>query len=325
MADDEFSIIDQYFKSLGWRSSSSLVLGPGDDCAIMSVPQGHELCISTDTFLSGVHFPPGCDGSLVAKRSFAAAVSDLAAMGAETHGFTGALTMPTVDHDWLSDFSEQLARLSNKFRIPLVGGNLTRGPLSITLTVMGITPVGAAIRRGGASPGDDIYVTGYPGNAGAGLRLVLDNIRDYPPLIDAYESPEPRIKTGIGLRPYASAAIDISDGLLADLSHLLQASNLGAEIDLEAIPLSDSLLAYAHATIGTDVKDKADSALSFALTAGDDYELCFTAPASCREEIVELASQSDIKMTRIGQTSRKPGVQLVGEGYQSAAAGYQHF
>ncbi len=328
MADDEFSIIEQYFSSLGWQSSSAVILGPGDDCAVMSMPQGYELCISTDTFLSGVHFPIGCDGSLVAKRSFAAAVSDLAAMGAETHGFTGALTMPSVDHHWLSDFSRQLSDLSMEFEMPLVGGNLTRGPLSITLTVMGITPTGAAIRRAGAIAGEDIYVTGSPGDAGAGLSLVLENCSNHRALIDAYESPRPRIEVGIGLRPLASAAIDISDGLLADLSHLLGASGVGAEIDLQAIPLSDSLLTYVRAAAMSDklgATDQATSALSFALTAGDDYELCFTASAERREKIERLASRVDIKMTRIGQTTHGLGIQLVGEGFQLESSGYQHF
>ena len=236
MADDEFAIIDQYFTSIGWQSDS-VVVGPGDDCAVLAVPDGFELCVSTDTLVSGIHFPEGSDGDVVARRSFAAAVSDLAAMGATPYTFTGALTMPVVDHSWLSAFSRELSRLSVEFEIPLVGGNLARGPMSLTITVMGLIPVGQAIKRSGASVGDDVYITGYPGEAGAGLQL-LDKAGKSNSLLDAYQSPQPRIEVGEGLRMLASAAIDVSDGLFADLAHLLDSSGVGAEINVEKIPIS---------------------------------------------------------------------------------------
>ncbi|MCZ6500947.1 MAG: thiamine-phosphate kinase [Gammaproteobacteria bacterium] len=317
MADDEFAIIDQYFATIGWQSDS-VVLGPGDDCAVLAVPDGFELCVSTDTLVSGIHFPEGSDGDVVARRSFAAAVSDLAAMGATPYTFTGALTMPVVDHSWLSTFSEELSRLSVEFKIPLVGGNLTRGPMSLTITVMGLTPAGQAIKRSGAREGDDVYVTGYPGEAGAGLLLLDKAGKRLNSLLDAYQSPQPRIEVGEGLRTLASAAIDVSDGLFADLAHLLDSSGVGAEIDVEKIPLSAEMLEFTSR----------DKALSLALTAGDDYELCFCACSSNKAEVEKLGQSTGVKITRIGFIVMKQGIRLLGDIVDKldlAKKGYQHF
>jgi thiamine-monophosphate kinase len=317
MPDNEFTIIDQYFASIGWQSES-VVLGPGDDCAVLTVPDGFELCVSTDTLVSGVHFPEASDGQVVARRSFTAAVSDLAAMGATPHSFTGALTMPVVDHQWLAAFSAELSSLSIKFEIPLVGGNLTRGPMSLTITVMGLTPGGQAIKRSGARAGDDVYVTGFPGEAGAGLTLLDKKQSRFSSLLDAYLSPLPRIDVGEGLRVFADAAIDVSDGLLADLTHLLDGSGVGAEVQIDKIPLSDDLLEFASR----------DRALSFALTAGDDYELCFCAPSPCRDEAEKLALSTGVRITRIGRIVEQPGISLLGEGAEAlnlTEKGYRHF
>ena len=317
MADDEFAIIDQYFTSIGWQSDS-VVVGPGDDCAVLAVPDGFELCVSTDTLVSGIHFPEGSDGDVVARRSFAAALSDLAAMGATPYTFTGALTMPVVDHSWLSAFSEELSRLSVEFEIPLVGGNLTRGPMSLTITVMGLTPAGQAIKRSGASVGDDVYVTGYPGEAGAGLLLFDKTGERLNSLLDAYQSPQPRIEVGVGLRMLASAAIDVSDGLLADLAHLLDSSDVGAEINVEKIPISAEMLEFTSR----------DKALSLALTAGDDYELCFCACPSNQGEVKKLGKSAGVIITRIGCIVGKQGIRLLGDSVNNldlAKKGYQHF
>jgi thiamine-monophosphate kinase len=318
MVDNEFDIIDKYFLNIGWQEANSVILGPGDDCAVLSVPPGQELCVSTDTLVEGVHFPLDCTGSIVATRSFAASVSDLAAMGAEPYAFTGALTMPRVDHDWLSDFSRQLSSLSIEYQIPLVGGNLSRGPLSLTFTVMGLTPVGQAIQRSGAAPGDDVYVTGYPGEAGAGLLLSAAKTGEFSSLLNAYHSPRPRIEVGLALRSHASAAIDISDGLLADLNHLTDSSDSGAEIDVSSIPLSRTLLDYTSR----------EKALLLACTAGDDYELCFSAPDRQRSEIESISIATGIRITRIGRIVEGQGVKLTGDISdlpEISKMGYQHF
>jgi len=318
MVDNEFDIIDKYFLNIGWQEASSVILGPGDDCAVLSVPPAQELCVSTDTLVEGVHFPVDCTGSIVATRSFAASVSDLAAMGAEPYAFTGALTMPGVDHGWLSDFSRQLSSLSIEYQIPLVGGNLSRGPLSLTFTVMGLTPVGQAIQRSGAAPGDDIYVTGYPGEAGAGLLLSDAQAGEFSSLVDAYNCPRARIEVGLALRSHASAAIDISDGLLADLNHLTDSSDSGAEIEVSSIPLSRTLLDYTSR----------EKALLLACTAGDDYELCFSAPGSQRSEIERISIATGIRITRIGRIVEGQGVKLTGDISDLpgiSKMGYQHF
>jgi thiamine-monophosphate kinase len=323
MADNEFSIIEQYFSSIGWQSSNAVVLGPGDDCAILSVPLGYELCVSTDTFLSGIHFPDDCSGTIVAQRAFAASLSDLAAMGASTHSFTCALTMPSVDHEWLRDFSSRLSELSVEFKMPLVGGNMTRGPLSLTCTVIGIAPAGQCIRRGGAQAGDNVYVSGSPGDAGAGLALLIDSRPGFDLLRSAYESPRPRIEMGERLIGLASAAIDISDGLLADLGHLLEASQLSAELALDKLPLSKSILRYASH----------QDAIALALTAGDDYELCFTAPDTYKHELSEHAKDLGLALTCIGIVVEGEGISMKGGGLSDLELsnlelddrGYQHF
>jgi thiamine-monophosphate kinase len=317
MADDEFAIIDKYFSSIGWQSDQTVVQGPGDDCAILSVPPGQELLVSTDTLLSGVHFPDGASGGVVATRSFGAAVSDLAAMGAEPYAFTGALTMPGVDHDWLSEFSKCLSELSNKFELPLVGGNLTQGPLSITFTVMGLAPLGESLKRSGARTGDDIYVSGHPGDAGAGLELLLGGRSEYPELINSYLYPRPQIALGKQLRTIANAAIDISDGLAADLGHLIKSSGVCAEIDISMLPLSDAIIEFADHS----------KAISLALTAGDDYELCFTASKTCRSLIQEIAISVAHPVTRIGEITDGEGVVFVGEEVdpELTRPGFRHF
>ncbi len=318
MADDEFAIIERYFSRIGWQSEEAVVLGPGDDCAILSVPNDHELCVSTDTLVSGVHFPADSTGRIVAHRSLTAAVSDLAAMGAKPHAVTLALTMPMIDHEWLAELSAGLSDLSIAIRLPLVGGNLSRGPLSLSLTVMGVVPTGLALRRSGARPGDGIYVTGFPGEAGAGLLLLGQEGKIPRRLIHAYCYPEPRVEAGMALRGIASAAIDVSDGLLADLTHLTTSSEVGAVICLDDIPLSPDLRAqFAR-----------NDALSLALTAGDDYELCFTAPEAHHEAICTTGESSGLPMTRIGRITGGSGFQLTGSGVDELkidGTGYQHF
>ncbi len=313
MAGREFDIIEQYFSSRIQGTGRDVVLGPGDDCAIVSVPHDAELCLSTDTLIEGVHLPVGVDGKVAARRSLAANLSDLAAMGASPRGFLLALTLPEENPNWLDTFSNELAVLAERFGIALVGGNLARGPLSITLTVMGATPKGKALRRSGARAGDDIWVSGSFGDAAAGLQSMDQS--PVAPLVERYESPTPRLELGGALVGIATAAIDVSDGLIADLAHLASASQCGAVIEADLVPVSDDLVQYA------------DDALGFALSGGDDYELCFTAPEAKRASIELLSDQLSLRLTRIGRMTESPDVEVrnaAGEAI-SVGEGYQHF
>jgi thiamine-monophosphate kinase len=308
MGGREFDIIERYFAGYISFSPPQVILGPGDDCAILDVPADQELSVSTDTLIEGVHFPAGC----------AANMSDLAAMGAAPFAFTLALTMPAEDDAWLEEFSATLSRLVGKYDIPLVGGNLARGALSITMTVMGIAPKGASIRRSGANPGDIVYVTGTLGDAAGGLAILGQDKKATGHLIDRYYYPNPRLETGLALRGIASAAIDLSDGLLADLAHICKASDAGARIIADNLPLSTALTgAFA-----------ADQARAFALGAGDDYELCFTAPAGAADRIAEVARSTGVIVTAIGDITADDGVCLTdraGHPLSAGQAGYQHF
>lgn len=316
MALDEFSLIDRYFKHL-FGPSPAVVIGPGDDCAVLTVPPECELCVSTDTLLEGVHFPPGATGAVVASRTVAANLSDLAAMGADPHSVVLALTIPNLDEAWLQDFSETLKKQLARFNAPLVGGNISRGPLSLTMTVLGCTPRGAAIVRSGARPGDHVYVTGTLGDAGRGLELVRAG-ESQGFLVERYESPTPRLALGVALRGMASAMVDVSDGLLADVSHIALSSQVAMTLNIENLPLSDALLNSAGAKAGQQ----------FALTAGDDYELCFAAPDSAAASLVELGKSQGIPITKIGDVTEGQGVRVLdaeGDLIDPGFSGYQHF
>lgn len=318
MAGREFDIIDRYFARRILSTGPGIVLGPGDDCAIFDIADGHELCVSTDSLVEGVHFPGDAPGGIAAARSLSANLSDLAAMGAKPIGFVLALTVPDDDDVWLDEFSAKLAELAAHWAVPLVGGNLARGPRTITMTVFGVTPTGKALRRSGASAGDDVYVSGSPGEAAAGLFLLQrEGAAADAPLRARYEHPAPRIELGQRLIDVASAAIDVSDGLVADLAHIGVASGLGALIELARVPLTDALNANFDA----------ESARRFALSGGDDYELCFTAPTSMRAPIDDLQLALSLPLTRLGTMTAGGNVQVVdGSGEPVAVAdGYEHF
>lgn len=310
----EFELIRQYFQPLAAEAmTDQLVLGPGDDCAIQRVPPGQDLVFSVDTLVEGVHFPLNYSPCYLGWRALAVAASDLAAMGATPACFTLALSMPTADPSWLSGFADGLARASKAFAITLAGGDTTRGPLTISIQVHGTVAEGRAIRRSGARPGDLICVSGPLGGAGAALAFLEDEAPD--PVREAvlarYHFPEPRLALGQQLIGRASAAIDISDGLLADLQHILDASAVGAELDASTIPMMPEL-EQLHG----------EQSLRLALTAGDDYELCVTiAP----ESLAGLTPALQSMLTVIGQIRQEPGLCLTGAELAEMRPGFDHF
>ena len=312
----EFELIRRFFLPLGERQESgSLILGPGDDCAIQRIPAGRDLVFSVDALVEGVHFPRNYRPDYLGWRALAVAASDLAAMGADPECFTLALTLPAVDEQWLEDFSAGLRQASEAFGLQLAGGDTTSGPLTLSLQVHGTVEQGGGVRRSGARAGDLIAVSGTLGNAGAALDYLSEPApsADMLSVLEHYHRPWPRLDLAVGVRRYASAAIDISDGLLADLGHILAASRVGARIASDRVPLSAALSRL-----------KGSKALNYALRSGDDYELCVCfAPESWESAPESLKSQ----LTVIGAVTAEPGLYLDGVdcGLEAVPAGYDHF
>jgi thiamine-monophosphate kinase len=307
----EFEVIQEFF--LGEVMPGHVSIGPGDDCAVFSVPTGFELCVSTDTLLEGVHFPLQAEPAVVASRSVAANLSDLAAMGAAPHAMTVALTVPNNNSSWLKVFSDECKRLASLHKAPIIGGNLAKGPLSVTLTVMGIVPSGKALTRSGAQVGDNIYVSGELG-AAAGAVVQLASVPSIE-LLEEYNAPVPRLLLGQRLLDLANSAIDLSDGLLADLSHILEMSGKGAEINIAAVPIAPALLSdFDHA-----------QSLELALNGGDDYELCFTANPNHHDSVVGIAHDEALKITKLGTVTETSGALTDSDGNLLLSRGYEHF
>lgn len=315
----EFSLIDKYFASLSMQRDDVL-LGIGDDAAITSVPAGKHLVTATDTLVSGVHFLPEWSATDIAHKALAVNLSDMAAMGAEPVWFSLALTLPAIDEQWLSGFSAGLAPLIKTYNLQLIGGDTTQGPLAITMTVQGVVDQGNYLSRAGAEPGDTIYVTGELGAPALAVRD-LDkkhlSIADRHTAMQALLHPLPRIAEGRALLPLAHSVIDISDGLAADLQHILDASGVAAEIDLAKLPVAAVCLANSA---------EYDARLS-ALTGGDDYQLCFTAAAERADEIEALAKQLDCPMTMIGVIEAGEGMRCYWQEQviDLSKKGYEHF
>lgn len=245
MACGEFSLIARYFDRVK-SARFDVETGIGDDCALLNLPEKQTLAISTDTLVSGIHFLPDIDPADLAYKALAVNVSDLAAMGADPAWLTLALTLPSVDEAWLQAFSDSLFEQLDYYDMQLIGGDTTKGPLSMTLGIHGYVPVGRALKRSGAKPGDWIYVTGTPGDSAAGLailqnRLTVSDETDSAYLVQRHLRPTPRILQGQALRDLASSAIDLSDGLVSDLGHILKASECGARIDLDVLPYSEAM------------------------------------------------------------------------------------
>lgn len=314
---NEFDIIAQYFtQQSGLRPD--VTLGSGDDCALLRIPPDHELAVSIDTLVVGVHFSAGDDPFNLGHKALAVNLSDLAAMGAEPAWITLALTLPKIDENWLTAFSKGFFTLAQHYNLQLVGGDLTRGPLSITIQAHGFIPSGMALRRSGANPGDVIYVTGTLGDAGLALQCMHNNITAPPAILQRLNHPEPRIAAGLALRNIASSAIDISDGLAADLAHILDSSGVGAVLNVDSLPFS-----Y---TLKNSVKPK--EAAQLALSSGDDYELCFTVPKEHEATLATAFDQLDCSYHAIGHIELQPGLRIHhqdGTVFKLDQEGFLHF
>jgi thiamine-monophosphate kinase len=329
----EFELIAQYFERAGHRLPTQVVLGIGDDCAILQPTPGMQWAISSDMLVSGRHFFPDVNPRTLGHKALAVNLSDLAACGAEPVGFTLALCLPNADARWLQAFSEGLFSLADAHACPLVGGDTTQGPLTICITVFGETPPGQAILRSGARAGDDIWVSGTLGDAALALHCLWG--RDQLPndlLARArlrLEQPTPRVALGRALRGIATAAADVSDGLLGDLGHILHRSGVGAELDAAAaMPL---LAAYAATSTHPAPEPRSrneEAALRYVLSGGDDYELVFTAAPAARRLVERASSASDTQVTRIGRVTAALGTRVLskdGEMIQGDWSGFDHF
>jgi thiamine-monophosphate kinase len=293
-------------------------LGIGDDAALLQVPAGHLLALSTDTLNAGVHFPPDTAVSDLGWKALAVNLSDLAAMGAMPAWCTLSLSLPEADAAWVDAFLDGFLALAAEYEVALVGGDTTRGPLSITVAVHGFVPEAFALRRDGARAGDEIWITGTTGEAAGALAQWRTGDAIDPGLRARLDRPTPRIAAGLALRGLASACIDVSDGLLADLGHVLAASGIGAELELARVPASPPL----HAQFGADAR------IELQLAGGDDYELCFTAPAERRSRIEAALAASGTAATRIGTTRAAPGIRVLkqdGLEWRASARGWDHF
>lgn len=290
-----------------------VLLGIGDDAAVMQLAANEQLVVSTDTMVEDVHFPLQTSPFDIGYKLMAVNLSDLAAMGAEPRWASLALTLPESNEEWLEQFSAGLFELANKYSVQLIGGDTTRGPLTLSLTLQGTVSSGCYLQRSGAQCGDAIYVSGQLGDAGLALRQLLSKESINPECLTRLNRPTPRVEIGQSLLGIATAAIDISDGLLADLGHLLEASKLGAELQLENLPLSKPV---------QEIIEKGD--WSIPLSAGDDYELCFTLPESAITDLIcEYAD-----LTRVGTVVARQGIQCfkpTGQLLEFDAAGYDHF
>ncbi len=327
MSGSEFGLIQSYFSIpgqslLAQQDHPDIIQGIGDDCAILAPPADQHLAVSIDTLISGVHFPEQTSPQAVAHKALAVNLSDLAAMGAEPAWFTLALTLPDNNRNWLELFSQSLFKLAAEYQIPLIGGDTTSGDLAVTIQIAGYVPPDSALKRSGAQAGDIIVLTGALGAAAIGLDIVLEQNRAHYQCLSetrkkaarlALNYPCPRIKEGRIIRQYGHSALDISDGLLADLGHILTASEVGAEVFLEQLPLSETLACL-----------KLEQKWEKALTGGDDYELCFT----LSRDKWQVLKHFHPRFTAIGHITESRKLRCLtadGEIFELQNRGYNHF
>lgn len=314
----EFDLIRRYFT----RATPGAELGVGDDAALLRIAPGMELAVSSDMLVAGTHFLPDTDPFLLGHKVLSANLSDLAAMGAQPRWATLAASLPQADEVWLQQFSAGFFALAERYGVELIGGDTTRGPLNFCLTIMGEVPQGTALRRSGAQVGDDVWVSGTLGDAGLALAHLKGELQlpdsDFAACAQRLHRPEPRVELGLALRGIANSAIDVSDGLLADLGHILESSGSGAELNFDALPVSAALQSCLSQPLGRHC----------ALAGGDDYELCFTAPVERREAIQQLSHKLDLPLARIGTIVSGSGCSVHtedGRAITLGESGYDHF
>jgi len=317
---NEFELIQHYFARQP-VTRADVAAGIGDDAAVLDPPAGRQLVVSTDMLVAGVHFPHDTEANAVGHKALAVNLSDLAAMGASPAWFTLNLSLPAPDEPWIEGFCAGLFGLARAFELQLVGGDTTRGPVTIGIQITGFVPRGQALLRRGARVGDLVYVTGWLGDAALGLMCLRDELHlapaDRARMLERLNRPTPRVYEGEALRGLASSCIDISDGIVADLGHVLEASGVGARIELAALPLSAAYEAN-RGQIGWDP----------ALAHGDDYELCFTVSPAQQSALDRLATDFACGLRRIGVIEAQPGLRLVdpaGQTYRPGISGFDHF
>ena len=316
---DEFSLINTYFKSI-LDNRDDVILGIGDDAACLQIPVGMQLLVSCDTLIAETHFLSTWDAYDIAYKAVMVNVSDIAAMGGSPCWLTLAVTLPTFDEHWLKRFSQGLQDSLSRYSIALIGGDTTRGPLSMTLTIHGLIPEGKMVSRHGAAPGDKIYVSGELG--AAALAVASSTRQDMSPidiaiLMEKLLHPEPRVDLNRDLQSFATAAIDISDGLSADLNHICMASGVGACLILDSIPVDPVVKKYQR-----------ERAIDFALSGGDDYELCFTVAPKNEELLLLSLAKSGLRCYPIGVIEHQQGMRMTllsGETVVLEPRGYKHF
>ncbi|GIU18187.1 thiamine-monophosphate kinase [Shewanella sp. MBTL60-007] len=316
----EFQLIESFFTGRA-QSRKDVTLGIGDDCAIVQPAENKSIAISCDTLVENVHFFPDMPAADLGYKSLAVNLSDLASMGAEPAWMTLALTLPEVDEVWLAEFSSGLFDIAEYYGVALVGGDTTRGPRSITVTINGQLPSDKGLTRSGAKNGDWLYVTGTLGDSALGLDLLRDKVQastnDRAYLINRHYRPTPRVLAGQSLRNIASSAIDISDGIMSDIQHVLNASNVGAVINVDSLPMSEPL----KATVSPEM------ARSYALTGGEDYELLFTVPEAQKGMLEVALAESGVKFTQIGQICTGGKLKLLSDNqpFEPINLGFEHF
>lgn len=317
----EFELIDKFFRVRS-HQRRDVQIGIGDDCAVVNVPQGQSLVVTTDTLVSGVHFPENTLARAVAHKAVAVNLSDLAAMGAEPAWLSLSLCISDVDENWLDEFSLGLQELTDYYSVQLIGGDTVKGPLAVTITAQGFVPRDQALTRSRARPGDWLYVTGTLGDAGLGLDMhqgradVAPKHRNF--LGNRLNYPTPRVLVGTILRRIATSCIDISDGLISDLGHILTSSGCGAQLAVDKLPLSEAM----RDSVG------AEQAIRYALTAGDDYELLFTVSEEQKGNLDLALTSASVSATCIGQINGLQGKLELRHGkdrYEFEGQGYQHF
>ncbi|HEU0220134.1 MAG TPA: thiamine-phosphate kinase [Gallionella sp.] len=337
MSISEFDLIQRFFT----RATPGALLGVGDDAALLQVSAGNVLAVSSDMLVSGTHFLPDANPFLLGHKTLAVNLSDLAAMGATPRWAILAIALPEADEAWLTQFSAGFFALAQRHGVELVGGDTTRGPLNLCVTIFGEVPAQQALRRSGAQVGDEVWVSGCLGDAALALAHLQGHIAlsdtELAACLPTLHQPQPRVALGLALRGIASSAIDISDGLLGDLGHILDASRVGAEIGFAALPVSDVLRSLSPSpspTSGRGVRDSAGEGGAqsliqrYALAGGDDYELCFTVPTAHRAEVERLVTRLDLPLTRIGKIVAGRGCivhDAAGNQLNVETCGYDHF